>query len=388
MDVKVTNISYIAQREQGFLGQGLRNIYKFALGRETAPGENSTLVLNKISLQLKPGTVTALMGIGDNCTSLIECIALRQKSGLLAGKIQYDGSVRRNGVFKDIALINDISFIHFDSLTVFDCLYYGARLRIANSEIECRERARLAARVVGLDGSAVLDKLTPGESRVLRIAEELVGQPTLLCLTNPVEGLDAFYKKQVMEILHSLAKRPGMQTTVIYNVSSANDEMLQYADNIGIFYESKLAYFRRLQSYPPKSLLSVFSIVMQVSLIISDANNTEVMGSKSRIEPKRQQYSREQHNRALRAVIDDLLSHDKTDGTEVISSDLDGTSGVVGANAVRGRRSRSDDFYSTSRRLADSGLPIRSRKPLFDEFRILFARSYQYHRRGVSNTYF
>lgn len=62
---------------------------------------------------------------------LLECIALRPMDGYMAGNIQYDSALRKGGAFKDIAFVtSDIGALHhFDSLTVFDYLYYCARLR-------------------------------------------------------------------------------------------------------------------------------------------------------------------------------------------------------------------------------------------------------------------
>ena len=71
------------------------------------------------------------LGEGIGQKRLLECIALRPMDGYMAGNIQYDNALRKGGEFKDIAFVtSDIGAIHhFDSLTVFDYLYYCARLR-------------------------------------------------------------------------------------------------------------------------------------------------------------------------------------------------------------------------------------------------------------------
>ena len=75
-------------------------------------------------------------------------------------------------------------------------------IRVSHGNIECRERARSAIRLVGLDGSTKIYHLTKGEMRLLDIASELVGHPTLICLMEPLLGLDASSALDIMRILY------------------------------------------------------------------------------------------------------------------------------------------------------------------------------------------
>lgn len=74
--------------------------------------------------------------------------------------------------------------------------------RVPHGTIECRERARAAIRLSGLDGSTKIYHLTKGEMRLLDIASELVGHPTLICLMDPLIGLDASSALDIMRILY------------------------------------------------------------------------------------------------------------------------------------------------------------------------------------------
>ena len=142
-------------------------------------------IVDKISLNLKPASVTAIMGLGPGPKSLLKLIALRHKFGIATGKILYDGVERSNDFYKDIAFIHDVGIFDFDGLSVFDYLYYGAKLRIEHSATECRERARQAAKALDLQVATKLGKLTKGELRLLAIATELVANPTLMCIVDP-----------------------------------------------------------------------------------------------------------------------------------------------------------------------------------------------------------
>ncbi len=291
--------------------------------------QTDLLLLNNVSFHCKPGTVTVFMGLGMGYKTLLECVALRQLEGLMHGQIEFDGHIRPlptalaaqvNGTsrlsgasYRDICLLYDIGIAHFTSLTVFDHLYYAARLRMTAGDIggpatgstsgnktdptssatpsQCRERARIVARRLGLPSNKTISLLTKAELRILDIASELVSSPSLLCLIDPLEGLDASDKLQVMKILYMIAHpltatgpssstgtngdtgsgggssgkafhssdskgsrkfstsvndaaTPWTPTTIIYNLTGVDNDMLRYIDNIGIFNGNRLEYYR------------------------------------------------------------------------------------------------------------------------------------------------
>jgi ABC-type multidrug transport system ATPase subunit len=123
--------------------------------------------------------------------------------------------------------------------------------------IECRERARLAAKTCGLDGSIILGSLTKSEIRIFNIAQELVGNPTFICLIDPLEGLDANGKTEVLKVLWTIAKRVGMGTTILFNLHSIDEDCLRFIDNVAIFFHNRLDYLGNLKNL--KSLKSPIS---------------------------------------------------------------------------------------------------------------------------------
>lgn len=184
MDIKVADVSFLTESYQ----RG-RNPFSQTFWR---PDIERTLHVREVSLTLRPGSVSVFMGCGDAHKRLLECIALRQNEGFMCGSIHYDNSIRHSGAFRDIVFVSNVGGAHFDSLTVFDYLFFAARLRISQgNNVECRERARVATKLVNLDGSASIASLSPTDLRLLTIAGELVGMPTLVCIQNPLEGLDA-----------------------------------------------------------------------------------------------------------------------------------------------------------------------------------------------------
>eukprot|EP01038_Epipyxis_sp_PR26KG_P004858 gene4858-6808_t len=421
MDIKIKSISYLLEEKKTFINKLLsfnnRETAEKSQEKELLNPEN-VLLLDKVSMHLPPGSVTSIIGLGFGHKCLIECIALRQKEGLMSGKISYDGSSRKNGIFKDIVLINDVGITHFDSLTVLDYLYYGARLRISHGTIECRERARLAAKIVNIDGNSRLGTLSKSEIRVLNIAVELVGNPTLICLLDPTEGLDASGKLEVMKVLHSIAKRNSMPTTIIYNINGINDDMIRHTDFVCVFIKNQMKYFynnlQMTSTITNHMILSkIATIITQISLIVIDGNINLSRSSDNTS-------SSEDHRNAINRLINQLkeienthnvleidmtVNHesngerkrdplkDSQEQLDMLESVRDDASSsrvdeLTAESKSKDTKSKAKavskqfndvDFYSASRRHGDAGLPIRYHKALLKEVKILLERSIKYH---------
>ena len=86
------------------------------------------------------------------------------------------------GNYQDISYITRDSNTYYEGLTVFDFLYFGARLRLALNQVECREKIREVIKLTGLDGGLKIHRLRRGALVLLAIALELVNSPTLLIL--------------------------------------------------------------------------------------------------------------------------------------------------------------------------------------------------------------
>ncbi len=334
----------------------------------------------------------------------------------------FDGAVRKSGIYKDIVLINDIGISHFDSLTVFDYLYYGARLRLTHGVIECRERARQAARLVGLEGSTTIGKLSKSAVRILSVAAELVGNPTLICLIDPTEGLDAGGAMDVMRVLHTVAKRVSMATTIVYNVFSIHEDMLRLMDSVALMVGSRLEHLCVLKSFPGRAMNTASNLITQASVVVIDheRNHSFAQHKSDLVEVSAA------HANSMAKIVDDLnrltaespthpvdskvspingrslaptspeqgigspksrslhlLSQQQHAGSEYVAFPEEGSSS--GGGGTRNQRGRSEDhFSSSSRRLGEPGLPIRYHKSLFQEFAILFLRSLAFHWKNVS----
>ncbi|RYH14001.1 hypothetical protein EON65_34350 [archaeon] len=350
----------VDQRPKSLIALAVQSLYPSS---SLNLSDEEALLLNEVSMQLKQGGVNVFMGLGIGHKCLIECIALRQREGLMSGKIYYDGVIRKNGIFKDIVLIHDLGVTHFNSLSVFDYLYHGARLRVSHGIIECRERARQAARVVYLEGTKRIGTLSKPELRLLDIAAELVSNPTLICLLDPTEGLDASGKVEVMRVLKNIASRVSMPTTVLYNVSSIENDTIEYVDQLALFSGRALAHVTLVQRFKELSLIGIVNLLAKASLVILDSTPTTADSfpyiTSSAI-----------HHTAFMKVIDEMA--------RLESLSLQPTSTLPLSSSERRTQ-----FFTANRRTGEAGLPVRYRKSLLKEFSILALRSLKFHYNNV-----
>lgn len=98
-----------------------------------------TMLLHNVSMVFSPGTVTALHGYGKGPSALLSVVSARQSvMGQLTGSLLYDSSVRSAGSYCDIARCSSISLDYLFDLSVYEYLFWAARLRVTVSVAECR----------------------------------------------------------------------------------------------------------------------------------------------------------------------------------------------------------------------------------------------------------
>lgn len=376
--------------------------------------KKSKLLLENVSLFLSPGSVTATLGLGRGPRCLLDCISLQQLDGEMRGKVLYDGDCRRSGFYKDIAVVSDIGFAHFGSLTVFDYLYFGARLRILHDVVECRERARQACRVTGLDGSIQLYQLSPTDLRIASIALEVVANPTLLVVIDPIRDLDAAGALDVLKVLRSVAKRLTMPTTVLYNLPNMSGDMLPLIDSWNVFVGNTLSFSCALSEFPSNSLGPLSALWREASDVLSTAaeddsyrllEQTEYSHSCSHHcvhqmekiflameELLNGNYESVEATHAVVAIGSQHKNHDKQQSISTRNKPhviehgkfKSGYQPRLSSAGIQNVKSVSD-LYSLTRRLAEieGTAPIRVSKPIYMEILILLMRSVQNHIRNV-----
>jgi cystine transport system ATP-binding protein len=185
-------------------------------GIEKAFGTN--VVLHGIDLEVKEGTVTALIGpSGGGKSTLLRCVNLleRPRAGRLElgdltvefhnnlppTRDQLHGVRRRTGmVFQ--------SFHLFPHRTALGNVIEGLVTVQGVPRQEAQDRGRALLERVGLNDkeNAYPGQLSGGQQQRVAIARALAGNPRVLLCDEPTSALDPELAKEVVDVLTSLAR--------------------------------------------------------------------------------------------------------------------------------------------------------------------------------------
>lgn len=188
-------------------------------------GYGPTTVLNELTFAVGLGERLAM--IGRNGVG--KTTALRAVMGLVPIR---NGSVMFNG--EDISSLSPgqratrgLGYVPqtrdvFPSLTVEENLVAGLKGRKVSAIQEAYDLfPRLAER--RRNGGA---QLSGGEQQMLSVARALLGQPKLILLDEPLEGLAPLIRRDLLRAFHEMSKSAGISVVI---VEQQVDEALAYA---------------------------------------------------------------------------------------------------------------------------------------------------------------
>ncbi|WP_019394614.1 ABC transporter ATP-binding protein [Priestia filamentosa] len=198
-------------------------------------------LLNKVSFSVKGGGICGLLGPnGAGKTTLI-----RMLTGLIkptGGQILLNGKnimTERKEALKEVGAIVE-SPIFFPYMTGGENLHNLARLHIS-SKSEREKRVCEVLEIVGLTGRED-DKVRTyslGMKQRLGIAQALLGDPELLILDEPANGLDPIGVRELRELLFKLKEEYGK--TILIS-SHLLDELQRVCDQIVVIREGELMW--------------------------------------------------------------------------------------------------------------------------------------------------
>lgn len=189
-------------------------------------GYGPTTVLDGLSFQVAPGERLAM--IGRNGVG--KTTALRAVMGLIplrGGRITFDGkdisklsAHQRAGIgLGYVPQTRDV----FPSLTVEENLLAGLKRRPKAALSEAYDLfPRLAER--RNNGGT---QLSGGEQQMLSVARALLGQPRLMLLDEPLEGLAPLIRLELLRAFGEMSRKGGISVVI---VEQQVDEALAYAN--------------------------------------------------------------------------------------------------------------------------------------------------------------
>jgi len=200
--------------------------------------------INKLSIQLQPGSITALMGSnGSGKTTLIRSIA-----GLEA---PFTGRVILNGVDiyqqnkrspKDIGYLADEFGLYCDLTVRASLKFHCDSYKIPKWADDSFQAQLLAKFKLNCLLEKKISEITRGQRQLLGICLAILIKPKLVLLDEPTAGLDTNGRQALSEVLKQLKEE---QTIVV--LSSHNlAELEECCDNIMLLKEGNIIKFAPL----------------------------------------------------------------------------------------------------------------------------------------------
>jgi branched-chain amino acid transport system ATP-binding protein len=201
-------------------------------------GYGQTVILEDIVFDIAPGTCTAILGRNGmgKTTLMASLMGLTQRH---SGSITLDGT--------DIAKLQTWQRVHlgisyvpqtrdvFPTLTVEENLSVGLKARPRSALDEAYTLfPRLAERRNNMGR-----QLSGGEQQMLSTARSLLGQPSILLLDEPLEGLAPVISHELMSGLSEL-KVQGHMTIILVEQRVAS--ALELADQVIVLERGRLAW--------------------------------------------------------------------------------------------------------------------------------------------------
>ncbi|KAG9236026.1 ABC-2 type transporter-domain-containing protein [Amylocarpus encephaloides] len=173
-------------------------------------------ILDHIDGWVKPGTLTALMGVsGAGKTTLLDCLADRRVGvGVITGEMLVDGKMRDESFQRKTGYVQQQD-LHLETSTVREALNFSALLRQSTNILQEEKLAYVDEVIKLLDmqeyADAVVGVLGEGlnveQRKRLTIGVELAAKPPLLLFVDePTSGLDSQTSWAILDLLEKLSK--------------------------------------------------------------------------------------------------------------------------------------------------------------------------------------
>ena len=209
-------------------------------------GGSRANILDRISLCIKPGTLTVITGPNGSGKSTLAEIIMGIKTPT-TGRILFNKTDITTKSITDRAKAGiAYSFqqpVHLRGIDVYTLL------NIANGELITTETATKYLVRVGLDSSylsrEINNKLSGGELKRIEIASVLARHPALIIFDEPEAGIDLWSINNLIKVFKKL-KADGVATIII----SHQEKILKLADEIIILENGRIKH----QGTPAKIL--------------------------------------------------------------------------------------------------------------------------------------
>ena len=204
----------------------------------------SQVVLDRLTLEVPPGKITAVIGPSGEGKSVL----LKHMIGLLQpdrGKVYVEGeditAMRRwelNRVREKFGMLFQNAAL-FDSMSVFENVAFPLEEKTKLSRAEIADKVHEALEHVGLKGvdQKFPDELSGGMKKRVGLARALLLDPRIILFDEPTTGLDPIICRAIHQLIKDTHARFGF-TAVI--VSHEIPEIFDISDYVAMLYRGKI----------------------------------------------------------------------------------------------------------------------------------------------------
>lgn len=228
----------------------LKNLYCYY-----GKGKNENLVISDMTASFPNGKISVIMGpSGCGKTTLLKS---------MLGLMEYDGDIYFDDtdVYRIPTYQRHMSYMSQDvylypHMTIFENIAFPLRTKKVERE-ELLKKVRFLAERFGIAHCLNVKPkyLSLGQQQRALLAREIVSDPKVLLMDEPVSHLDTPTKKDILDFIKTLNK--DLKRTILY-VTHSYKEALEVADRIYVMKEGKFI----LEGAPNKIMASSDEFVM------------------------------------------------------------------------------------------------------------------------------
>ena len=206
-------------------------------------------LLRHVSGYLQPGQMVGILAGPDaGATPLLNVLADREKESAWTGSVLYNGQPRTEE-FRRVNGYVDKNDTHIALLTVYETLYFSARLRLPQALPDnlVRLRVKIVMKLLGLShvaetyiGDASVRGVSGGEKRRVSFGVEMVAGRECLLADLPTNGLDSASAYSLMSTMRFICKG-GL--SMMASVVQPSTEIFQLFHNILVLSKGAVLYF-------------------------------------------------------------------------------------------------------------------------------------------------